>query len=192
MLAFLGMTLAFIYKDELEERSKHVLTSDKLLIIAFTLFYLVSNLLFIPLGIPSFISGFAFTWKWGFWLGMPFCMFCNFWWWQIAHIVPFLIGRYLIYDFIYRRWERQKMLYVLNHAIEQEGAWVHFKMRATFLLPHTIMTYTLAISDITLKQFINGNWGVILAAWPFIYTGVCIALLKRDFFIQQRLKAKET
>ena len=29
--------------------------------------------------------------------------------------------------------------------------------------------------------------GVIAAAWPFIYTGLCIAVIKRDFYIRERM-----
>ena len=85
--------------------------------VALTLIYLVANLLFIPLGIPSFLSGFAFAWKWGFWKGMFLCVFWNFMFWHFAHFCAFLLGRYMLYDFIYSRWERYKLFYVLNYAI---------------------------------------------------------------------------
>ena len=64
-------------------------------------------------------------------------------------------------------------------------------MRSTFVFPHTILTYSLAVTDVTVKQFLNGNWGVIPAAFPYIYTGLCFAVIKRDFYIRNQMDRVE-
>lgn len=64
-------------------------------------------------------------------------------------------------------------------------------MRSTFVFPHTILTYSLAVTDVTVKQFLKGNWGVIPAAFPFIYTGLCFAVIKRDFYIRNQIDRVE-
>lgn len=58
-------------------------------------------------------------------------------------------------------------------------------------MPHTILTYSLAITEITLRHFLIGNWAVLIAAAPFIYTGVCVALIKRDFNVKEILRRRK-
>lgn len=104
------MLLAYIYKAEITVYLQHVLKDDQRIILAFSFIYLIGNIFFIPLGIFSFLSGFAFTWKWGFIIGSPLCVFCNFFFWHIGHLAAFLLGRYFFYDFISRRWHGYKTL----------------------------------------------------------------------------------
>jgi uncharacterized membrane protein YdjX (TVP38/TMEM64 family) len=96
------------------------------MILAFSLIYLFGNIFFIPLGIFSFVTGFAFTWKWGFIRGCPLCIFFNFFFWHLGHFAAFLLGRYCFFDFISRRWRGYKSLEVLKSAVQKNGAWVHF------------------------------------------------------------------
>jgi len=54
------------------------------MILAFSIIFVIGNTLFIPLGIFSLFSGFVFTWRWGAVKGVPFCIFCNFFFWQVS------------------------------------------------------------------------------------------------------------
>jgi hypothetical protein len=80
---------------------------------------------------------------------------------------------------------------VLRHAVRKTGWWIHFQLRATFLVPHALLSYTLAITEITLGEFIKGNWAVIFAALPFIYTGICLAIIKRDLHFRHLVQRKQ-
>ena len=194
VLALTAMIFAFFYNTEILAYTKRVLRDDEKVIQFFSVIYIVSGVLFIPLGIPTFFSGFVFVWKWGFEKGCPLCVVFNFFFWHLSHLAVFLLGRYFFFDFISKRWAGYKSLDVLKYAVRKHPAWIHFQLRATFLVPHTILTYTLAITEITLGQFLKGNWAVIIAAIPFVYSGVCIAIIKRDWYtysLRQRIKEFE-
>jgi hypothetical protein len=95
-----AMLVAFLYKTEFQHWLIGLLKDDRRMLLAFTVIFIVGNTLFIPLGIFSFFSGFVFTWKWGFFKGAPFCIFCNFFFWQVSQLVSFLLGRYMFPEFI--------------------------------------------------------------------------------------------
>ena len=62
-------------------------------------------------------------------------------------------------------------------------------------MPHSILSYTLAITDITLSEFLKGNFGILIASIPFIYSGICIAIIKRDLYnlsLRQKLQELES
>jgi hypothetical protein len=58
-------------------------------------------------------------------------------------------------------------------------------------VPHAILSYTLAITNITMGEFIKGNWAVIISSAPFIYAGVCLAIIKRDLHFRHLIKEEK-
>ena len=95
----------------------------------------------------------------------------------MAHLVTFFVGRYAFRDTIYTKMIRFKKFYILNRAIRNHGSYIHFLARVSFMCPHPLLTYALAVTDINLRQFINGNHSILPLSFIYIYIGTSAASL---------------
>ena len=72
---------------------------------------------------------------------------------------------------------RFKKFFILNKAIREHGSYLHFMARVSFMVPHPLLTYALSVTDITIKQFINGNHSILPLSFFYIYIGTSAVTL---------------
>ena len=89
----------------------------------------------------------------------------------MAHLATFFVGRYAFRDMIYVKMIRFKKFFVLNSAIRSHGTYIHFLARVSFMCPHPLLTYALSVTDINVRQFINGNHSILPLSFLYIYIG---------------------
>ena len=73
---------------------------------------------------------------------------------------------------IYVKMIRYKKFFVLNSAIRSHGTYIHFLARISFMCPHPLLTYALSVTDINVRQFINGNHSILPLSFIYIYIGM--------------------
>ena len=66
---------------------------------------------------------------------------------------------------------------MLNRAIQKHGSYIHFLARISFMVPHPLLTYALSVTDISVKQFIDGNHSCLPLSFFYIYIGSSAASL---------------
>lgn len=115
---------------------------------------------------------FTFCKIWGIFWGFIYAVIFNFFAQHIAHLITFFLARYAFRETIYTKMIRFKKFFVLNHAIREHGNYVHFVLRISFMVPHPLLTYALSVTDISLKQFINGNHSILPLSILFINIGI--------------------
>lgn len=79
---------------------------------------------------------------------------------------------------LYKKMIRYKKFFVLNSAIRSHGTYIHFVARCSFMCPHPLLTYALAVTDINLRQFINGNHSILPLSLIYVYIGASAADLQ--------------
>ena len=147
----------------------------------FTLIYIVGCIFLIPPNGVLIVVAFSFNHIYGPWLGIFLAVVFNYPCQHVAHLITFFIGRYAFRDMIYVKMIRYKSFFVLNSSIKKHGAYIHFLARISFLLPHPMLTYALAVTDIKISQFINGNHSCFPLSFFYIYIGVSANELAETF-----------
>merc|ERR1712178_106195 len=103
--------------------------------------------------------GFYYAQVYGLWDGMLIAIVLNFIYGHIANIVVFLIGRYILRDYIYEKCIRNEKFFKFNKAVRRHGFYVVFLSRFILVLPYSITNYVASITDIKLRDFIWANNG---------------------------------
>ena len=150
-IAFTMGCLTLYFRDEVDAFLRKTMKDTPLFIYVFCLIYFFGTILLFPSSILTIISGFAFAWKWGFTKGFIYCMIFNFFGWHLGHTGAFTCGRYVFSGFIAKRMIRYKRFWVLNRAIDMHGAYIHFILRASFIIPYGFLSYALSITGITFR-----------------------------------------
>lgn len=161
--------LEYFYTDEIENFMKQYREHPTALILFFLAIYVVGCPLLVPPNGILYLVTFSFEQVWGTWRGIIYTIIFNFFAQHIAHLVTFYIGRYAFRDMICTKMIRYKKFFVLNRAIRQNGTYINFIARISFLCPHPILTYALSVTDIKLWQFINGNHSILPLSFLFVY-----------------------
>lgn len=123
---------------------------------------------------------FTFVKVWGSFYGTLYAIIFNYFGQHIAHLVTFFVGRYAFRDMIYTKMIRYKKFFVLNRAIRNQGSYIHFLARVSFMCPHPLLTYALSVTDINIYQFINGNHSILPLSFFYIYIGASAADLSKS------------
>jgi len=119
------------------------------MLLVFLTIYVVGCILMIPPNGILVTVAFTFVKVWGSFWGIFYAIVFNFFAQHLAHLCTFYVGRYAFRDMIYTKMIRYKKFYILNNAIRENGAYIHFLARVSFMVPHPLLTYALAVTDIT-------------------------------------------
>jgi uncharacterized membrane protein YdjX (TVP38/TMEM64 family) len=147
----------------------------------FLVFYILGSLFLFPISVILISLAFSYTHIWGVFYGGIFSVFFNYFCINIASVIAFLIGRYLFGDFIYSRAIRYKIFFALDRAVVSEGAWMLFLLRSSFIIPHSILTYCCAVTEMSLKQFIIGNTAWLPVSIIYVYIGSSAATVQVQY-----------
>ena len=140
--------------------------------IIFFLVFLVGNFCLISPNGLLIIASVIFTKIWGPFWGFCYIFVWNFFTQHLVHLIVLAMARHFSSDRTKRRMIRFKKFFILNHAIAEEGTYVHFVLRCSFMVPHPVLTYALAVTDITIEQFIKGNHSCLPLSLLFINLGI--------------------
>jgi len=86
-------------------------------------------------------------------------------------LVAFLIGRYMFRDYLYERANQNKYFHGINKAVKNKGAYIVFLLRCSFFFPYPAISYSLSITDLSIKKYMIGNNGLAIVSIVYIYIG---------------------
>lgn len=131
--------------------------------VAFIVTYNLATVLFIPGSVLTLGGGVIF----GLWWGSVYVFVAA----SLGATFAFLIGRYLSRDRVVKYMEAHPKFQALDRAVSQEGFKIVFLTRLCPLFPFNLLNYALGITQVSLKDYVLGSFGMIPATILYVYSG---------------------
>jgi uncharacterized membrane protein YdjX (TVP38/TMEM64 family) len=131
--------------------------------IAFIIIYNLATVLLIPGSILTLGGGVLF----GLFKGSIYVFIAA----TLGAIWAFLIGRYLSRDWVYQQMQRYPKFNAIEAAVAQNGLKIVFLCRLSPILPFNLLNYAFGITQISLKEYILGSFGIIPGTIMYVYIG---------------------
>ena len=131
--------------------------------VAFIVTYNLATVLFIPGSVLTLGGGVIF----GLWWGSVYVFVAA----SLGATFAFLIGRYLSRDRVVKYMEAHPKFKALDRAVSQEGFKIVFLTRLCPLFPFNLLNYALGITQVSLKDYVLGSFGMIPATILYVYSG---------------------
>ena len=137
--------------------------------VAFIVTYNLATVLFIPGSVLTLGGGVIF----GLWWGSIYVFIAA----SLGATFAFLIGRYLSRDRVVKYMEAHPKFKALDRAVSQEGFKIVFLTRLCPLFPFNLLNYALGITQVSLKDYVLGSFGMIPATILYVYSGSLVGEL---------------
>ncbi len=131
--------------------------------IAFIATYNFATVLFIPGSVLTLGGGVLF----GLWWGSIYVLIAA----TLGATFAFLIGRYLSRDRVVKYMEAHPKFKALDRAVAKEGIKIVFLTRLCPLFPFNLLNYALGITQVSLKDYVLGSFGMIPGTVMYVYSG---------------------
>lgn len=131
--------------------------------VAFIVTYNLATVLFIPGSVLTLGGGVIF----GLWWGSIYVFVAA----TLGATFAFLIGRYLSRDRVVKYMETYPKFKALDRAVSQEGLKIVFLTRLCPLFPFNLLNYALGVTQVSLKDYILGSFGMIPGTILYVYSG---------------------
>lgn len=131
--------------------------------VAFIITYNLATVLFIPGSVLTLGGGVIF----GLWWGFIYVFVAS----TLGATFAFLIGRYLSRDRVVKYMECHPKFQCLDRAVSQEGLKIVFLTRLCPLFPFNLLNYALGITQVSLKDYVLGSFGMIPGTILYVYSG---------------------
>lgn len=132
-------------------------------IISWLALYVILALLVAPASLHKFISGVLF----GFWGGwaIAFIGAC------LGAILPFLLTKKYLYNWMEAKLTKKPTLNALKKAVGEDGFRCVFLTRVSLVIPYPVLNYGFGLTDVTWKDYLLGNTGMIVPGALYAYWG---------------------
>ncbi len=131
--------------------------------VAFIVTYNLATVMFIPGSILTLGGGVIF----GLWWGSVYVFVAA----SLGATFAFLIGRYLSRDRVVKYMEAHPKFKALDRAVSEEGLKIVFLTRLCPLFPFNLLNYALGITQVSLKDYVLGSFGMIPGIMLYVYSG---------------------
>lgn len=131
--------------------------------VAFIVTYNLATVMLIPGSVLTLGGGAIF----GLWWGSLYVFVAS----SLGATFAFLIGRYLSRDRVVKYMEAHPKFKALDRAVSKEGLKIVFLTRLCPLLPFNLLNYALGITQVSLKNYVLGSFGMIPATILYVYSG---------------------
>lgn len=132
-------------------------------IISWLALYVFLALLVAPASLHKFISGVLF----GFWGGwaIAFIGAC------LGAILPFFLTKKYLYNWMEAKLTKKPTLNALKKAVGEDGFRCVFLTRVSLVIPYPVLNYGFGLTDVTWKDYLLGNTGMIVPGALYAYWG---------------------
>jgi uncharacterized membrane protein YdjX (TVP38/TMEM64 family) len=131
--------------------------------VAFIATYNLATIMFIPGSVLTLGGGVIF----GLWRGSIYVFVAS----TLGATFAFLIGRYLSRDRVVKYMQSHPKFQALDRAVSQEGLKIVFLTRLCPLLPFNLLNYALGITQVSLKDYVLGSFGMVPGTILYVYSG---------------------
>lgn len=136
--------------------------------IAFIAIYIISTVALIPGSLLTLGSGAIF----GIVQGSIYVFIGA----MIGLTMAFLVGRYVARDWVAKKIEGNKSFSAIDDAIAKEGYKLMFLIRLSPGFPFGLLNYIMALTKISLKDYIIGATGILPGTIMYVYFGSLLGL----------------
>jgi uncharacterized membrane protein YdjX (TVP38/TMEM64 family) len=132
-------------------------------ILAWLLLYVILALLVAPASLHKFISGVLF----GFWQGwaIAFVGAC------LGAILPFWLTKRYLYDRVGKKMNDKPTLNALKKAVSEDGLRCVLLTRVSLVVPYAVLNYGYGLTDVSWRDYLVGNIGMIVPGALYAYWG---------------------
>ncbi|MBD2292893.1 TVP38/TMEM64 family protein [Anabaena sphaerica FACHB-251] len=131
--------------------------------IAFIFIYNLATLLFIPGSLLTLKGGCLFGIFWGSIYVLIAAM--------LGAVLAFIIGRYFSRDWICQQLEKHPTFKAIDQAVAQEGWKIVLLTRLSPLFPFNLLNYAFGVTNVSIKDYILGSFGIIPGTVMYVYIG---------------------
>ena len=89
----------------------------------------------------------------------------------IGETCAFLLGRYLVRDWVNQKIEDNRVFMALNQALNQEGLKIILLTRLSPIFPFSLLNYAFGVTGISLRDYFLGSIGMIPMTVTYVYFG---------------------
>tara|TARA_B110001452_G_scaffold59775_1_gene46550 strand:+ start:1488 stop:2159 length:672 start_codon:yes stop_codon:yes gene_type:complete len=132
-------------------------------ILAWLLLYEILAILVAPASLNKFISGVLF----GFWAGWAIAFIGAF----LGAIIPFWLTKKFMYDWVGKRLNGKPTLTALKKAVSQDGLKCVLLTRVSLIIPYPVLNYGYGLTDVSWRDYLWGNFGMIVPGALYAYWG---------------------
>ncbi|MEG5141036.1 MULTISPECIES: TVP38/TMEM64 family protein [unclassified Microcoleus] len=134
--------------------------------VAFIATYNLATILFVPGSALTLGGGVLF----GLWWGSIYVFVAA----TLGATFAFAIGRYLSRDRVVKYMEAHPKFKALDRAVAKSGLKIVFLTRLCPLFPFNLLNYALGITQVSLKDYVLGSFGMIPGTLMYVYSGSLI------------------
>lgn len=131
--------------------------------IAFIAIYNLATLLFVPGSILTIGGGVLFGVVWGSIYVFVAAI--------LGATLAFLIGRYLLRGWVAKQIEANAKFKAIDQAVGQEGWKIVLLTRLSPVFPFNFLNYAFGVTQVPLKDYILGSFGIIPGTVLYVYIG---------------------
>ncbi|MEG4498989.1 TVP38/TMEM64 family protein [Microcoleus sp. F10-C6] len=131
--------------------------------VAFVATYNLATVLFVPGSVLTLGGGAIF----GLWWGSVYVFAASI----LGAVFAFAIGRYWCRDRVVKYMESHPKFKALDRAVSQQGLKIVFLTRLCPLFPFNLLNYALGITQVSLKDYVLGSFGMIPGTIMYVYSG---------------------
>jgi uncharacterized membrane protein YdjX (TVP38/TMEM64 family) len=130
---------------------------------AFIGIYIIGTIAFIPATFLTLGAGVVF----GVVLGSIYVFIGA----TLGAIAAFLIGRYLLRDWIGKKIESNEKFAAIDKAVAEDGFKIVLLTRLSPIFPFNLLNYAFGVTGVTFKDYTLGSVGMIPATVMYVYIG---------------------
>ncbi|MEH2054477.1 TVP38/TMEM64 family protein [Nostoc sp.] len=131
--------------------------------IAYIVIYNLATLLFIPGSLLTLKAGCLFGVFWG----SVYVLIAA----TIGATLAFIIGRYLSRDWVSRQMDKHPKFKAIDLAVAKEGWKIVLLTRLSPVFPFNLLNYAFGVTQVSLKDYILGSFGIIPGTIMYVYIG---------------------
>lgn len=131
--------------------------------IAFIGIYIIATIAFLPAFILTLGAGVLF----GVWWGSVYVFIGA----TLGAIAAFLVGRYLVRDWVAKKIAGNAKFRAIDRAVGKEGLKIVLLTRLSPIFPFNLLNYALGVTGVSIQDYIIGSIGMIPGTMMFVYIG---------------------
>ncbi|AHJ27229.1 TVP38/TMEM64 family protein [Nodularia spumigena CS-584] len=131
--------------------------------IAYIVIYNLATILFIPGSLLTLKGGCLFGLFWG----AVYVLIAAI----IGAILAFILGRYLSRDWVSQQINKHPQFQAIDLAVAKEGWKIVLLTRLCPIFPFNLLNYAFGVTQVSLKDYILGSFGIIPGTVMYVYMG---------------------
>ena len=131
--------------------------------IAFIGIYIIATIAFLPAFILTLGAGVLF----GVWWGSVYVFIGA----TLGAIAAFLVGRYLVRDWVAKKIAGNDKFRAIDRAVGKEGLKIVLLTRLSPIFPFNLLNYAFGVTGVSIQDYIIGSIGMIPGTMMYVYIG---------------------